>query len=384
MPTVGWIYEDSVERFLSGTTQVPGPSGPPAARFSCPFCPGCFESAGQLSRHLQEHSGERPVLLLRGVEPSSLDVIRRHVPPSRVQFVNCTSIRRRTEADSARGISFEEAAILLSSRHARVRLELLNEFEQSAAPIVQSYDLDIRAPTNEELGAIDARFVEVLGRPDPTIALVDQFLNMADSQLAREYSGALADYVIGVLVKDGDPRSGVGAQRREYRPKLNSALRVLQSFDRPLPNLISGFIRLSSNDVFTRHRPTGHPALDATLNLLCEICAGSSASFGTARAETSVAKHPVCPVDNGTDMVINRKMQLLNTHRFGKALQEQLTSELQLAHVDPLDRVKLCVLWAIRATELNRPDLAVAPLREIAGDAAFGAWAQQRLDQIDR
>lgn len=384
MPTVGWIYEDSVERFLAGTTLVPDPTGPLPERFNCPFCAASFESAKLRSNHLQAtHVGQRPIILLHGREPTSHDTIRKMLPAGQIEFLNCTSIRRLRSGDRGELLTPREATYLLSQSPRRIRLELLNNFEPSASPITQRYDLQFQVATTDQLDAVDRAFIQTLGRPDPKVSDVDNFLRRPESLDASEYAQALAEYVIAVLVKDGDAKSGVRPQTRDYRPKLNSALRVLQWFDRPLSNLICGFIRLSSNDVGRSINVTGHVTLDAALCVLNDLSAGRSPHL-TVNVQLELDRGvPVCPIDNGTDRVIRRTRWLWNLHRLSSDVLAQLASELDLEAIDPFDKIKLAALWAGRAVQLDHPKSAIKPLRELVGDPIFGQWARVKLEKID-
>ena len=80
MPTVGWIRENDIERFLSGTSTTPGPRPPAPPSDLCPFCTSSFPTPSTLGSHLGEaHRASRPYLALEGSEPSSDDVVRNKV-----------------------------------------------------------------------------------------------------------------------------------------------------------------------------------------------------------------------------------------------------------------------------------------------------------------
>jgi hypothetical protein len=387
MPTVGWIYEDSVERFLADTTQVPGPLGPPKPSFRCPFCVGSFKTPIELGEHLGDaHTGARPIFIYNGAEPKSQDTMRTLARARDLAFLNCTSVFLGVNGAAPKLCNVGEAAAALRRSSGRVRVSLENQFERGAAPIRQSYDLEFRVPSADELQLADRNFISSLAREDPRVADVDDFLQRAKYGGASEYANALADYVLGVLLKDGDPASGVRPSTRDYRPKLNNALRVLQSFDRPLARLICAFISFSSNGFPHATVPTGYPELDRASALLNRLAApGVQTKLPTSPESNgrSGSRIAVCPVDNGTTGVLRRATQALDAVRWTSLDEDEFRAEASLPALDPLDRVKLYVLWAYGAIRLGKPASAVEPLRELVGDHCFGRWAEAALEEYD-
>jgi hypothetical protein len=339
-----------------------------------------------LAQHLgNAHTGSRPIFIFNGVEPAAQDVIRTAARRSELAFVNCTSVQVSVNGGASKVCSIEEATVELGRTSGRVRIALENQFERAAAPITQSYDLQFRVPSDGELHRADRNFVASLAREDPRVADVDEFLQRDSYGAAAEYANALGDYVLGVLLKDGDPASGVRRSARDYRPKLNNALRVLQAFDRPLARLICAFIRFSSNAFPHPSVPTGHADLDRASVLLNQLAARGSTTAanlapigGTPRARTAV-----CPIDNGTTGVLRRASQCLDTVRWAKLDDDEFRAETKLSALDPLDRIKLYALWAYGAVRLGKPASAVEPLRELVGNECFGRWAEAALEEYD-
>ena len=140
----------------------------------------------------------------------------------------------------------------------------------------------------------------------PTIFMVDEFMEEAAREDAVDYSSALGGHVLGVLVKDGDPASGVRPGLRDHRRKLNASLRTLKDFDRPLARLVSALIRFSSNDFSNTYR-TGLVALDHANERLLPLTnfADAGTSLGAVRDSPKDAERVrVTPIDNGCDLVI--------------------------------------------------------------------------------
>lgn len=385
MPTVGWIREGDLERFFAATSSIPDPAPAKAPRHYCPFCHATFETNRQLGQHLvSDHIGGRPFVTFGGREPPSEEVVRTHLSPSEVAFFNTTTVK--ISFDKSIYIDSPNEAVaeaLASASEQRIWLRLENIFETNAAPIRTEYGFDFKIYRADQLAVIDKLFVERLSRPDPTVPDVDGFLRDARRVGADEYADALADYVLAVLIKDGDTRAGIRPGERDYRRKYNSALRVLKHFDRPLARLLSALIRFSSNDFNTIAR-TAFLSLDFANARLAPLTGKNgevSQQASAIEGEEILARADVCPVDNGSDAVMRRADQLAALKRWSADIEDEIRSAVQLASLDPLDRVKIFALWADTTIQLQRPEAAVEPLRMLVGNDCFGAWAEGKLQE---
>lgn len=387
MPTVGWIQERDIERFLAATTSVPDPAPPKAPRYACPFCHATFEANAALGKHLaSDHVGGRPFVTFGGLEPPSAEVIRKRLSATGIEFFNTTTVKISFDHQTFSEHRPQEAKRLLASgRDKRIWLRVENKFDAKAAPLRTDYDLQFRVYGPKELLKVDRLFVSMLGRPDPAVSDVDGFLQAAEQIGGDEYAGALADYVLAVLIKDGDVRSGIRPGERIYRRKYNRALRVLKDFDRPLSRLISALIRFSSND-FSAVQRTGFAPLDAANAWLVRLTGngGTPASAAMFAEEVRAdARANVCPVDNGSDAVMRKADQLASLRRWGLDVEEALRSEVGLSSLDPLDRVKLLAFWADTAFSHAKPLSAAEPLRLLVGNDCLGQWAESKLQECE-
>lgn len=387
MPTAGWILEGARDRFLYGTTTVPDPGPPPPPSFACPFCYESFATKAELRGHsINQHVGARPILMFAKREPTSKETIRAPLTLADVCFLNTTSAQVSFD-----GIFFEDHATEVIADHlcqctnSRIWLRLENRFIPNAQPIRTHYDLEFRIYSLEQLSKVDELFVGQLGRADPTVGHVDQFLQQSSGIGATEYTDALGDYVLGVLVKDGDPHAGVRSGERDYRRKYNRALRTLQSFDRPLARFVCALVRFSSND-FNRLHETGFVLLDATNAWLARLTREQSdSSLATAIDFGDLANRVnICPIDNGSDAVVSKAAFLSSRSRWSEDIGSTIQALVGSATLDPLDRVKLLALWADTAIRLRQPDSALDALRRLVGNDCFGRWASSRLKEYDR
>jgi hypothetical protein len=275
----------------------------------------------------------------------------------------------------------EAASRTLSKWKGRIRVQLANRFEHSAAPTLQAYDLQFEAYEMTALARADLAFVEWCGQADPTMGDIDNFLLTEAAQGVSSYSSALAEYVVGVLLKDR-PSQRPSEIISNYRAKLNGSLRELQKFDRPLANLISCLIRLSSNDVARPIRPSEGALLNTSLNVLGKLSKGEIPDFSSIPARSRKGK-VICPIDNGTSRVLERTKWLSLISRFSEDVVDQFKAELDIPSIDPLDKIKLAALWAGRALSLGLQTEAILPLRVLVGDAMFGFLAEKTLEKLD-
>lgn len=386
MPTAGWILEGASDRFFEGTSTVPGPGSPPPPRFACPFCLASFPSKEGLRDHtVDQHVGSRPFFVLGGAEPASTDTIRRAFLPSDICLFNVTSILFSYDGTSFDQHDPQQLAINVSSHSiSRIWLRLENKFSRQAAPIHTDYDLTFRIYSQDRLAQTDKLFVAWLGRADPSVSDVDRFLQSSRIIEAIEYADALGDYVLGVLVKDGDPRSGIRPGERDYRRRYNSALRTLQHFDRPLSQLVCGLIRFSSNDFSVAHETEFQPLNFANAWLGRLLGRGASSK----ETETTVAARvggctDVCPIDNGNDAVLSEARYLASRPRWSADIEARIDRAGYLATLDPLDRVKLLALWADTAIRLGQPSSALESMRKLVGNDCFGQWAESGLKEYE-
>lgn len=387
MPTVGWIQEGNIERFLAATTSVPAPSPAKAPRYACPFCHATFEANADLGKHLGSvHVGGRPFVTFGGLEPPSNEVIRNKLSKASIEFFNATTARISFDHGTYLEHQLQEVKRLLADgSDRRIWLRVENKFEAKAAPLRTEYDLQFRVYNPKQLLQIDRLFVSMLGRADPSVSDVDEFLQAAGRVGGDEYASALGDYVLAVLIKDGDDRSGVRPGERVYRRKYNSALRILKDFDRPLSRLISALIRLSSND-FSTAQQTGFAPLDTVNAWLVRLTPKRSIRASTAlrsKENDADTRVNVCPVDNGSDAVMRRADQLASLTRWSLDVEEALRSEVGLSSLDPLDRVKLLALWADTAIKHAKPLSAAEPLTLLLGNDCFGRWAESKLQRCE-
>lgn len=381
--TVGWILEGDRERFLATRDPTPAPTLP---SFRCPFCKDSFPHTEQLNSHVQlRHVVSRPFILISGSEPGAEDVIRPGSIAPSVETFNCTELAAGFDGGPIRLVPLETLARWLAEiRRATLQLRLANRGDGLTQPVVQEYRLRVLAPDEASLAKVDQLFLEELGAEGVGLEKVGLFYEATRDGAAAEYAEALADYVRAVLLKDGDPRSGVSTRLHHYPEIQNRALNVLQWFDRPLAKLLCALMRFGLNDFSRWGEATGFVHLDHAYAVLGPLAQEAESRFEGAisKLEGQSAEVFVCPVDVGTDMVTRLAGQTTELPRWGSAAEEQFSALAERANIDSYDRAKIRVLWAAAALRLRAAMSAQRALRLLDGDPTFGAWASAKLVEV--
>jgi hypothetical protein len=384
--TVGWIFEGDRDRFLAAT-EPPFQVTSHAPAYQCPFCKDTFRTSKLLSAHLEStHIVKRPFLLMAGTEPNSEDVIRATSIVPSLEIFNCTELFAGVDGEALRRIKRSELVQMLSKlTRATVRLRLLNAGDGLTAPVTNDYQLRVVIPDEASLASIDEQFVRELGSEGVNLERVGSFYHTTRAGASAEYAEALADYVRAVLIKDGDPKTGVSTRLHHNHDIYSRALSTLQSFERPLAKLFCALIRFGLNDFTRWQETTGFEILDQAYSLL-----GPLAEFD--RAPIEVRKHRsgrasarvfVCPIDVGTDSVTRFAKQAAELTRWGAAAEQQFSALAEQASISPLDRAKVRALWAATALRLGASTSAQKVLSLLDGDPTFGRWTASKLAKVE-
>ncbi len=380
--TVGWIFEGDRDRFLAATDlPLPTPTPPPA--YQCPFCKLRLTARRLLSSHLEKsHVVKRPFLTISGEEPGREDIIRDRSRLRSLEQFNSTALMVGIDGEEPRSMETDRLLeIFATLTRATVQIRLLNVGDNLTAPIFQDYNLKIIIPDSSELSEIDERFVRELGSERLNIEQVSGFYAATRSGASAEYAEALADYVRGVLIKDGDPNTGVSTRVHHTYDIFNRVLSTLVSFDRPLSKLICALVRFGLNDFSQWSDETGFEMLDHANNLLGPLAGVEEKPLKKLRPRTRSLNVPVfsCPIDLATDSVTRLAKQASQLSRWGTAAEQQFSTLAEQTKFHPLDQAKIRALWAHTALRLNASASAQKALGALDGDPAFGSWTSNRL-----
>jgi len=387
--TVGWILEDAWDAYLEAQPPVePPPSAP--VRIRCPFCTASFRLADELTDHLSDqHRGERPILLLQGLEPAQLQQNRVGTSLRRVDVIlqNCSGALVSINAGPQQAFSPMELPKLLSSQtDALIDLELANHFDPVAQPISAAYRIVFSIPEKRSLDAVDRAFRRHLAIEPLDFIAIDRFLNdRACAGLGRTYAGALADYVRGLLTKDRPHHVNVTTPFANYRAIYNQSLDGLQPYRRPLPDLVCAVIRFAHNN-FSAPSITGFPPFDSAVRSLsaCALIDRSDTNDRPTEAEQpytvgSEDRVEICPLDDGVSRVLSLWERLQKRPHWTKTLEDECRQASNAATLDAPDREKVLALWAMAALRASAD--AAEPLSRLAPTFPFGPWASSEREK---
>lgn len=379
MPTVGWIREGDVDAFYEGTERFPHPSTCREPTFYCPFCESSFPSQPELHSHLySEHLVERPLILLRGVEPTENRVIRTQLQESDVAIANAHIVKVSVNGAMSRQVSLTDIPeILAKQKQAEVTLELVNNSQPNAAPVTSKYNFSFRVADLDALKNVEKAFVEVLVSAAISLESIDKFTADKRAQgLGNEYASGLAKYCLGILIKERPDGERLTTSFSRYREHYGAALDLLKDFQRPLARLITSIIRFSMNDFNTDRKRTGYWELDLVNELLVDP---SSKDLPPNHSEAK--RHPVCPIDHGAGRVLELAARLVEQSRWSPILDDGCRALARSDVLDASDHQKVFAIWAAAAWRLGATQSALEPLKQIAEVYPFKRWAAEYLEK---
>jgi hypothetical protein len=249
MPTVGWIFEDAVERI--GESLDPPDRNPPIV--ACPY-PGCgrqFTNSDELAQHLGlEHSLKIPHLLIHSRSMPSEFSVRAALNPKDVALPYSTACEVRLDAGEVHRVAPNRLLELLAAQRSSIcELRLINERALDHNQAIADFVIRFRIPTEQMLRVIDDEFVRRLATEHPRIEDVEVFRTACpDDAAARDYASALGDYVVGLAIKERHPDAPVYADFETYKEKFAGAIAVLKEFHRPVSLAVTAAISFNTNN----------------------------------------------------------------------------------------------------------------------------------------
>ena len=378
MATFGWVREDGMDAFFEGTDRVPDPGPAPEPTFSCPFCKVVVGDRRALQDHVSDrHRVERPIILLRGSEPSQQKVIRFPLRKAEIVTANVTSALVGIDGMPFQTIAWSRLAEQVSGlRQAEVSLILFKNSQVNSAPVTTSYKLSIRIAETRELKEVERAFDEVIMSAPISRASIGRFLADPRSKGAgSEYAAGLADYSLGVLIKERPEAEMLTTPFARYRELYGSAVQRLTDFDRPLARLVGDVIRFAMNDFSRTTTETGFWELDIANGLLKD----PSQDIGSPFDEDAV-RRPVCPIDHATSRILNLAGRMSNQIRWSPILDGECREIASSELLDASDRQKALAIWAVAAWRLNAKQSSIEPLRQISATYPFSTWAEPYLE----
>jgi hypothetical protein len=381
LATYGWIREDGLEAFYEGTDRFRDPGPPADPTYRCPFCSAIYTVRQELKAHVaSEHKVERPILFIKGKEPAQRFSVRTKLSEADVFVQNATIASVAVNGDVTEGVSIESAMKqLVAHSDVELSISLINDVGKKSTPVISKYDLSIRAASVEQLRGVERAFDDVLMDKAMTRAAIGLFLeDQRTKGVAAEYATGLAEYALGVLLKERPDTEPLTTPFARYREAYGSALERISDFDRPLANLISSLIRFAMNDFSAWNTQTGFWELDLANAALHNPVSKSIEHIGDLPA----SRRPICPVDHGTGKILALTERMIGQDRWSPILDEECRGATSTDVLDATDSQKALAIWAAAAWRLGAKENAVEPLRQIAATYPFSIWAEPYLESV--
>lgn len=376
MPTVGWVLETNEERITDAFHCAFVPPQPEPVE--CPLCRVMLLGANALEAHLAlEHPVRRPLLRVGGL----LNAVRLRVNSSAtlqdVAALNCTSLEIATNSagfERLEPAQLAERLQTVGNAHHRIRLH--NRRALDAREAVVEVEITVAIPSETILAEIDSAFLGILAVDAPTLRDVDRFCQVIPQEpAARDYAGALADYVIGLLTKTQDRAAGAQRPFDVFKEKFSSARHVLADFPRPVPRAVVAVIDFNLNR-FSDIVPMAMPQLRSGHRFFSAL-APARPMPDVERAEATCRMDAVCPIDPCTAAILDA------FEAFPKvpAIDEPtgLLPGFGKLPVSEFDQAKVRALKATGAIVFGERVIARGHLRHLQHDVRFGSWARRIL-----
>jgi hypothetical protein len=379
MPTVGWIYEDAVERF--GENPYP-PERNEHRDVSCPY-PGCerhFKNLDDLLQHLGlDHPLNIPVLQIHSRTMLTEFSVRVAFNASDFTLLNCTACEFRCDGGTPQKVTPARLpALLAAQRSSTCELRLFNERALDNNLAIANFVASFRIPSDQALNAIDNEFSRRFAIEHPRIADVEAFRSVCpDEVAAQDYAAALGDYVIGLAIKERHPDAGVHLEFEHYKEKFAAALAVLKEFRRPVAHAVTAIINFNLNS-FSVAPSARLPALKNAFCFFSAIADGNDPPVMSATAEPQSA--PVCPVDITTYRILDAARRLTAERTPHPLVADDLETLSQREPLSEYDATKIRVLSAVAYARLGEMEKMERHLRALQFNYLFSKWAQPRLN----
>ncbi|MFX1821427.1 hypothetical protein PV768_16735 [Pseudarthrobacter sp. CC4] len=222
----------------TGTVAEPLP-----ATFPCATCGVDFFTDRDLRVHAFEgHPTRRPVLVLKG----------RECGRTRLTLTSATSpedwVIRNTDAVAINGTgtSIANAVEFLAAQRGGVVDVTLTKSD-----VVQAFQFEFALADVDHLESVDDALKRLIDGGELSLRAIDDFIMRSKGYLsAGRYLYGLANYLYGVLAREGLAESGVRDDLQDgggYQGKYDQAVGILGTFDRPAAEAICGIVAFHYN-----------------------------------------------------------------------------------------------------------------------------------------
>ena len=184
-------------------------------------------------------------------------ILRRALSPDEIVLAHANQCEVQVDGAPSRTITLSRVPDEFTGvKNGTWQIRLVNDRAADGSSVHVDYHVRFRIADPRILNTVDESFVARLARDELSHADLEGFAaTLPRSPAEAEYGGALGDYALGLLIKEGrtPPRAPIAFE--EFAAKLKSALAVLDQFDRPVALAVTGAIRFILND-FDNEAPT--------------------------------------------------------------------------------------------------------------------------------
>ena len=266
-------------------------------------------------------------------------------------------------------------------RHGEISLILISGSQENTTPVETSYDIAMRIADAHELKCVEQAFTAHILESNLSRETIGTFLDDRRSRDGgSDYATGLAEYSLGVLLKERPATEALTTPFSRYREAYGSALQRLSDIDRPLARLVCDVVRFAMNDFSSTSSETGYWELGLANALLRD----PDARALPPTHDSNLARKPICPVDHGTGQILNFAARMSRQARWSPILDEECRNIANSEMLDANDRQKALAIWAVAAWHLGSRENAAEPLRQISATYPFSRWAEPYLESITK
>ena len=378
MPTIGWVLEDSLERFWEARDRFPAVRATPPPVI-CQHCGRSFSDRDSLLSHYSAaHPLALPALYVAGRHLLRETTVRARVSSEDIVSAHATQCEVQIDGSNSRVIT----PARLSKEFARANngtwhIRLVNERSADGSRVHVDYDVRFRIADPRTLDSVDETFVRRLARDELTHADIEAFADTLPRTPAEaEYGGALGEYALGLLIKEGrtPPRAPIAFE--EFATKLKGALAILDQFERPVALAVTGAIRFILNDFGHEGRTAAEIAVGR--RFFRQLMAGSAPPPDIVAEKPSLA---VCPVDAVTHRLLGASGRMVREGRLGG---DDVAALVRIAGggngISAQDVEKTHALLAVHYIGTGDRPMAKRHCRAIQFGRVLSYWAQTQLE----
>jgi hypothetical protein len=210
--------------------------------YPCPTCGLEFSSERDFRVHAFEgHATPRPLLVLRGRELGS----SRLTVATETSTADWVIHNARSVAVNGRLSAVDQAvAFLASQRNGVTDVTLTN------GDVSRTFEFEFALADEADLDGVDAALVRLIDGGELSLRAIDDFIMRSKRYAtASRYLSGLANYLYGVLAREGAAESGILDKSHDlgYEAKYDQAVGTLGSFDRAPAEAICGIVAFHYN-----------------------------------------------------------------------------------------------------------------------------------------